>query len=547
MQRLWALLVAVGVGVLGLAMGAELQHETALHPDAAVAMDYSRDLATGYVLPWTALVVVGGTLAVAVVLRRRAPGRPRQALALLVLAFGAYVLVNLAQGAYPEIVRVEHDDVQQATLSVSLLAADAPSPSIPSALVPVFALWVGALLAIGWAARRLAGRPPSSARPPPGLEAVLRRQAGATLLAVPFLGIAAWGCVRMLLQLPEGAAQAPYMAVLPVAALAILGFVACAALKLATLARAVRAPRLAPLALDAWRGLGRAETGLWGVLLLLGAGVAFLPSTPLAELQSGWSFGTHLRPHLQLLVLLAIPMAPLLVVHREGRAALQAARDTDPAAPVPPWLWAAAGGLALSLAGAGLANLQGASTLTGWVFATLPAALATFALGRTGLGVRGAAILVAAFACWCLGNSFAASFVSSKALLQVHNNPNIRALWRLLGATLAGLAIARLLLAKARARRASLIPMAAGAAFAMVVVVLVEMPLHIWTDSTRFGQSVAVGSWMARQDFAVRVVLHTLALACAVGGTWMAVKLLRPEPPARPEPATEAEPAAMAS
>jgi hypothetical protein len=187
----------------------------------------------------------------------------------------------------------------------------------------------------------------------------------------------------------------------------------------------------------------------------------------------------------------------------------------------------AAAGLSFLLAGA--ATLLGTGPVVGWMVAVAPAAAAALPLRVVRPGV--ALLLVAAWATWCLGNTFSAVYdPQDAALIQFRGSPGVAALWRLLGAALAGLAAARLAQAAGQAQGARVVwPLAAGTGLCVVAIALLELPLSIWTESSARGQVVALGSSVASQDPAVQAIMHAIALAAAVAAAVMVARLCRPD------------------
>ncbi|MEA3143811.1 MAG: hypothetical protein QOG31_1135 [Thermoplasmata archaeon] len=535
-RRLLTVVAGAALALLGLAVGAELQHEGFLPPDATVQAQINQQGATGDPIPLSGVLVAAGLalaaapLALAVQDRRlpRLQAWGERAGLLAALAVAAYLLVNLVQTAFPSAVIVTSGGQRGGSFTNNLLAAD--SPAVPSALLPVFGLLLAGLLALLWVLQRLVAPPdeaPWADPPAPDPARILHRQLGLLLLATPFAGLAAWGALRLVAGTPAGQAGDAFRIVLPLAALVLLGLLATGALKAWQVVRYLREPRAAPLCEEAWTGAGRAEAWLAGSLAALAAVTAFLK--PLAQplLETGQTFGSDLPRHVQALLLVLVPLVPAWRLHRDGQRLFSGPPVRSPA----PTAWAtarpfAAAGLSFALASA--ATLLDLGPLAGWMLATAPAAAAALALRPVRPGV--ALLLVTAWATWCLGNSFSATYdPSDAALIQFHGSPGVLALWRQLGAALAGVAVARLAHAAGHAQGARVVwPLAAGTGLCVVALALLELPLSIWTESSTHGQVVAVGSAIASQEPAVQAVMHVIALAAALAAAVMVARLCRP-------------------
>lgn len=523
-----------GLAVLGLAIGAESQHEVFLEPDLSALDQANQAEAAGNLVALTAaLVAFAAAFAAAQLSRRR--GWRRLAASTGVFA-AAYTAVFIAQTSWPNYnVQLES---RHADLTNSLLASNVPA--VPSLLLPVFALLLAALLVGGLALRRLLAPGPAAESP----RSFLVRQCGATLLAVPFLALAAFGSLRLLLRLPDNRpGLSPYLAVLPGAALLCLALAGTAVAKCWRLGMYVRNGRLAGAVQESWQALGRAELALAGALALLAVLSTALPAADLSDLNLGRTFGVTLRGHMQLLVLLAVPLAPGLRLQRRVLAFLERApahsatleSGTDPLA----LGTVAASGASLALAA--LATWLGGGALWAWLAALLP--VAAFAFARLGGGASAPTVLLAAFALWAVGNTVVATYDGGdEAILQFRDAPGLLALWRTLGAAVGGTVAARLALLAGRRERVSVAgPAAVGAGASLAALVLMEMPLAAWLLNRGGGEAIAVGSLLASQDPPVRILLHSLAGLCGVAAALLLARVQRPEwfrpPPPPPLPA----------
>jgi hypothetical protein len=511
-----------GLAVFGLAVGAESQHEVFLEPDLHARDQANQAEAAGNLVVVTAAVVAFAAAFAAAQLSRR-HGWRRLAAAVAVFS-AAYTAVFIAQSSWPNY-NAELDE-RFADLANGLLASNVPA--VPSLLLPVFALVLAALLVGGLALRRLLAPGPAAEGP----RSLLVRQCAATLLAVPFLALAAFGSLRLLLRLPDDRpGLGPYLAVLPSAALLCLALAATAIAKCWRLGMYVRNGRLAAAVQESWQALGRAELALAGALGLLAVLSSALPAADLSDLNLGRAFGVTLRGHMQLLVALGVPLAPGLRLQRTVLAFLERApahsptleSGTDPLALAT---------LAASVASAGLAAFTtwaGGGALWAWLAALLPvAAVASF---RLGAGPSAPVTLLLAFVLWAVGNTVVAHYNGGdEAILQFRDAPGVLALWRTLGAAVGGAVAARLaLLAGRRERVAVAVPAAVGAGASLAALALLEMPLAAWLLNRGDGEAIAVGSLLASQDPPVRILLHSLAGLCGVAAAILLARVHRPE------------------
>jgi hypothetical protein len=521
---------------LGLGLGSESQEEVFLEPDLEARDAANASGASGNLIVLTAFLTALAVAIAGATLSRRPPLR-RLALALLLFG-GAYLAVVVAQSAWPN-----YDaqlEARYARLANSLLASNADA--VPSLVVPVLALALGAVLAVGAAARRLAGESAALASP----ERALQRQVAASLLAAPFLAVAALGSLRLLLGLPDDQpGLGPYLVVLPLAAIACLGLLVLALVKAWRLGSLVRNGRLAGAVQESWQALGRAEAAVAGVLAALALLAGLFEAAEVPGLDLGRVFAVTLRGHMQLLLLLAVPLAPLVWAHRSiagflatapaHRATLETA--TDPLAAIA----VAAAGASLGLAA--ITTWLADQALWTWLVALLP--VAAVAVARCGPVRSAPHLLLLAYVLWAIGNTVVATYDGRQdgAVLVFRDAPGLLALWRTLGAAVAAVALARLALAAAPGEARSIeVPLAIGVGACLAAVALIEMPLSAWLLNRGEGEAIAVGSVMASLDLPVRVLLHSLSGLLAVGAALMAARLRRPDwfrpPPPPPLKAT---------
>lgn len=188
--------------------------------------------------------------------------------------------------------------------------------------------------------------------------------------------------------------------------------------------------------------------------------------------------------------------------------------------------------VAAALVGLGLSALitwTAGDALWAWLAACTP--VAALAMARCGPFRSAPVALLLAFVLWAIGNTVVATYDGQdEAILVFRDPPGLLALWRTLGALVAGLAVARLALAAAREERASLaVPMALGVGACLAALALLEMPLSAWLLNRGGGEAIAVGSVMASLDFPVRVLLHTVAGVLGVATALLLARLHRPE------------------
>jgi len=533
-----ALVVCVGaaIALAGLALGAQAQKEGYLAPDPQSQIDLNQGVATGAVILLTAFVAAAGLVvmlaALAAPLQARRMSRWQawldRAGALAVFGICSYILVVFVQSAFPQAHTLATANARAGEFSNNLLASN--SPALPSALLPVFGVFLAILLATLWAMKRLVApadpAPWEDATPPDPL-ALLHRQLAILLLGTPFVGLAMWGALRLVVGTPAGRDGDPYRIALPILALCLLAFVATSAIKAWQLVRYLREPRTAPLCEEAWTGLGRAEAWLAAAIAAICLAASFFHPLQQSLLENGRTFGSDLRRHVQFLLLALVPLLPAWRLHGDGQR-LFSGPPTRGDAPGPVWLGSVAGAVLASLALAGLATLTVDSPGWGWILACTPVAIAAQRLRPAGLGAP--LLLVTAYAAWCVGNTLTAQYTpAGDALIEYTGTPGILALWRVAGAALAGYAAARLARSAGQAQGARVaLPLAMGTGLCLVLVTLLELPLSIWTDSNDRGQLVAVGSALAAQEPAVQAVMHALALGAAVGAAVMVSRLLRP-------------------
>ncbi len=525
-NRMRLALVALlgGLAVLGLALGAESQEEVFLEPDPEEQEAALNEGASGNVVVLTAaLTALGGSAAVLLLSRRAWGPRLRLGSGLFV---GIYAAVFLAQSASPNYNVIP--ELLFAELYTSLAAPN--FPGTPSVLIPVMALLLAAIAGCLTLLRRLLGTPGDDAAGTP--RDLLRQQVAAVLLAAPFLALAAWGNLRLLLAIPhDQPGLGPYLVVLPLLSLACLALVGLGLAKAWRLGAFVQNGRLAGAVQESWQALGRAELAAAATIGVLAVLSSALSATDLPELSLRRTFGVTLRAHSQFLLLLAIPLIPTHLAQRRVQRALEAApvhranleSGSDPLA----YATAVAVAATLLLAAVGTWLLDG--VLWAWMLALLPVTIV--AASRLGSAASAAPMFLLAFVVWAIGNTVWASYNgTSTSALQFHDPPGLLALWRTLGAAVAGLAAARLALRLAHGERGSTaVPLAIGAGGCLAAVALLEMPLAAWLITSGNQAAIAVGSVVASQEPAVRILLHSVAGLLGVAAAILVARLHRPD------------------
>lgn len=528
--RILALALFAGLALWGLALGAESQKEFVLESDLRSQDEIASGGASGNLIVLTGPLVALGIACGAMLLSRR-PIRQRLLPGGVVLV-AAYAGVLLTQTMWPFYVAVV--EYRSAMLTNSLLSANLSA--LPSILLGPMALLLAALLGGGWGLGRLWG-----VRQTPAMVDLLRGQAARSLLMAPFLAIAAWGNIALLLALPDDQPGiGPYFVVLPALALACLALLALAMAKLWHLGVYLRNARLATAVQETWQTLGRMEVGLVVAIAVLANTASFLPATALGELELGRVLGLTLRSHTQLLLLLAVPLVPYALLHghvsRQLRESPRHAATLDDGSH--PVAYGTLVAVAASAALAGISTWAFTDALWAWLLAFLPAA--AFAATRLAGRSAAASVLLLAFICWAIGNTVEASYDGGggSAVLAFTTPPGVLALWRTLGAAVAAIALARLAHDLRRLDRRTW-PAAIGAGAALAGVALLEMPLTAWLLARPGVDAIAVGSIVASLDAPVRITLHVVAVLLAVASALLVAFLQRPDwfqrPPRDPQ------------
>ncbi|MES2154937.1 MAG: hypothetical protein V4510_07350 [bacterium] len=544
--RLALILVGTAATAAGLGFGAAFQHERYLGP----AGSQNAGINLGDAIVFTAIPAAFGLLLIILAvagpprdaLLGRPPRRwtPRPAtlarFGAAILFLGAsYLTVNLLQTAWPSVLAGDVHDASGVPgqplpyhMSIGLLASN--SGVMPWVLAPVLAVVVAGVLAMVWSGRLLV-RGAAPLKVDASRQAVAL-QVGALGLAAPFLAIAGWGALRAAVALPASANSGPFQLALPLAALACLGILVTSTLKTWHLARAIREPLRAPVALDFWQGIGRIEAGLAAVLVVVAAAALVLPKVTLTGLAEGNApFGlVNLNTALVANLLLAIPAVPLVLLHRRFVRVL--ARQAERPAPTPiraTVVWGVPIAAAACFVLAGAVTWTDSRALWAWLAAAAPLAIASLFVAEPVAAAP--ALLLCAGALWGIGNTVYATYVPSEnGLAAFDTSPGELVLWRVCGALVAALAIARVARRAAPdTRPSSALPLAIGIAMAAATVAFLELPLAAGRDDAFGGSAIQVGSMLAASDAGVQSFYHGLASVVLLAGVLMLARLLRPE------------------
>lgn len=519
--RLVATVLFAGLTLWGLALGAESQREVFLESDLEAAQQAARGAASN-LIPLTAFLAAIGAAATVGLMSRRP--FTRRLLPSAALAASVYLLINLAQGAWPNY--NAYLEGRTASLTNSLFAANLPAT--PSLAIPILGAVAALLAAAVWSATRLLRDDAGSDASPLGL---LRRQVCAFALSTPFLIVAIVGSLRLLVRLPADAAGVgPYLVFLPACVLVCLALLATGLAKARQLGILERNGRLIGSVQDAWQMLGRIEAVLASVLAALAFAASLLAPIAMDDLQLGRVFSVTLRGHGQLMVVLLLAFVPHLRLHRAVRQRLAHApphagtleSGTHPLAVV-----ATACALA-GLAGCGLVSLADGGALWPWLVAVLPLAVLAVVAGRPRDAAPAA--LFACFLLWAIGNTIVATYDGNQeGVLRFETPPGVLALWR----TVAVLGAAAVVFRPLRGLGAQLgmvaTPLAAGVAICAGAIVLLEMPLWAWLTPRAGTDALAVGSLLASFDAPVRASIHVVCSVLAAAGAILMARLQRPD------------------
>ncbi|MGB1585821.1 MAG: hypothetical protein ACPHID_02090 [Thermoplasmatota archaeon] len=514
--------------VVGLALGAESQRETFLHPDAL--QDVALGEAAGNLVVLTAFVpamavaLAGALLSRVPWLRRMGP--------VLGLFLSTYLLVVMMQSSWPNYVAAVED--RTATFSITPLISN--GDAVPTVFLGPIVVVLAAAFGIAASGRRLRPRQVADLDP----QSILRRFLAAYALGAGFLIIVVLGNLRLLIALPDGQADTvPYLFVFPLSLLAAAGLLVTGLLKAWHLGLFVRNSRFADAASDAWSNLRRAEWVLAGILGGVALFATVLTAIPDDLLEAGRTFGLTTRGHAQMQFLLLVPLGAWLTMDAKVQDVF--ARFQDHGATldvgVDRAVLATMAALVVGLAGASVAlAMEGA--LWPWAAAFTPLTLLTWRRFTPQDAMWPSTVL--AIVLWGIGNTVVGLFELNRDAdnaLSLADAPGVLALFRFLAILVAAVALARL--ARSHAGRAPLALLIAGA---VGMLAFLELSFAAWIAPQSEGEFVGIGSLIASQDRAVRAMMHLLAGFGAFAAGIAVARIHRPDWfPRRGDPAPAEE------
>lgn len=503
-------LVAAALVVWGLGAGAESQHETFLGQNEGEQLEAAGSL----VVVTTFLCGAGIGLAAFALgrapLRQRIPGALQAGVA-------AWLLTAWLQNDFPNWDAIEALEI--ATLSqTTLLREGGGSPSV---LLAVLAFgYAGCMTVLDGLRRCIA---PAQR---PDLPALAREHRAAVAAAIPFLAIAAFGSIRVVLSLPDTEPRiALAFVLLPVAAMAAASAAVLLILRVMHVSALAQDPRLVPFTREAWRNLRTGDAVVLGALGLCAVLSTALTTTDTDATAVGRTLVLTLRSHGQGLVFVMVPLVHVLLLHRRIAHRLDALEpDADPW--VLPNAWGFTGAAIASTLLAGVGTLLGASLLP-WILAFLP--LAVYAGVRLPAMASVPVMFLAAWTLWARGNTVIADYNAANfPVLDFATHPGVLALWRIAGVSVAVWMIHRLAQGGAsRSPRVQALALVAGVGIALVA--LLEVPLSAWHESRLGVSKLAVGSLLSSQSDTVIFGMHALSVLAAVAAALAWSRLLRPD------------------
>lgn len=512
------------VGLLAVALAAEHQEETFLKPSELESgfEDRKSEQVSGALVFLTGIPVA---LATALAASLLSPRHWYHRIAPAAAIFGStYILVLLVQSAMFNYTAI--DVSRSASFSISLLVAN--ESASPSLYIGPLALLFGAAIGFREAGRALFA-PPEAGAPPP--EQNLLRFLGAVLLAAPFLIVLAIGSIRVVAGLPETeTGSIAYFIALPLAALAAVGLLVTAGVKAYHLGAYARNRHLGDVAIEAWDATRRAEWVLVGVLSGLAVLASILEPVQADVLQAGRVFGITAQSHMQFQLLIVLALLPSFMLHQPTVRAIDTHSTHEGSLSLGMHRHVMGVFIALGVALVGTTVLTFATdgSLWPWMAATVP--LAGFALvalrPRDGLlpGMLGAFVL------WAIGNTVTGSFqLTTDAQLRFHTHPGVLSLFRALAVLLAAWAVARAARERTQDMQRTLAwPLTVGLGACVALLLFLEFPFTAWIVRDG-GEYVGIGTFVASQDQAVRVVMHTVSGLCALGIAMGTARLHRPD------------------
>lgn len=520
--RLLLFLAAVGVLILGVALGSNSQEERFL--GALEDEDFgSQPSATGNLIPFTAFLAALGAAGALYVLGR-GPRRPRLLHASEFLA-GAWLLLALLQTAL-----MNYDALVEqrfARMSISTFLVDATGNA--AVLVPVFAILVAALLLMGHAATRILDGSGPVLEAPPGRPA-WRTHVAWAWLASPFLLVVAFSALRLLFDIPlDSPSYGLALVILPLVAVAALTEFTVLQLRTWRLAEHRDDPRMVPVVREAWRGLRNVETVALALLAVSAVAGSLLPREVVEATALGRVLILSLRSHVQATVFAFVALVPAWLHARRVQAWLESAPTPAPLPRRDRDVGVALATASLAFVLTGLAAFLSDNALLPWVAASVPLAVhGGFLRAR----VPAALVqLVAAAALWGRGNTLEAIHdPGALTLLDFATHPSVQALWRIAALIMLAWTASRLALAAARGVRGSVAyPLALSVGFSVAIVAWLQLSFNAWIVPGRGVDAVAIGSLIRSLPTGVRTFLYVLSTALAVGGAAAFARLVRPD------------------
>ncbi len=511
------LLAALAVTALaGIALAAEGQVETFLHPKHLAAGFSSNDTVQGNLVGITGLLVAFGATWGAMLTSR--VGWRRRLLPMFVMfvsAYGAVLILQTAMFSY-----VAEDLSRSATFSISPLIMN--GDATPSTFLGPLALLVLAALGMQRAHRVLQGGGPTPMAERYGA------WLAAVMLATPFLLIAALGNVRVLLSMPADQTGAlPYLFLLPMLGLASIAALVVYQVKTWHLVQALREPRLDVVADEAWRGLRRIEWALAAIIAVLSLLATLFEAIPNPTVEA-MAFNLNTRTHAQAQIVLLFVLMPLIGMHRGILRGLE--ERGDEAEPmhrmgglVATWIIGA-----LAFAAAAILTFTTQGALWPWLGITLPlGVLALIVLPPRAMFLPAA---LASIVMWGIGNTVVGAFqLLDQARLVFDTSPGMLAMWRATAVTLVAIAVARSARGAPGLPRVAAWPLTAGLGTALAIILFFQFPFSAWIVFEDGAEYVGIGTVVASQDAAVRGVMHGLSALGAAFAAIGAARLHRPE------------------
>ncbi len=520
-SRVFLIAILAVTALAGIGLAAEDQVETFLHPQHLDSGFSDSSPVQGALVALTGLLVAfAATLGAMLTSRVGWRQRLLPLFVVFISTYGAVMLLQTAMFSY-----IAEDLSRSASFAISPILANADAT--PSTFLGPLALLALCGLGIQTAVRRLNGQPA-----PRDGTAVQRDWVGASLLATPFLVIAAVGNIRLLIDLPDDqTGTLPYFVILPLLGAAAIGALIVISIKTWHLSAALREPHLAVVADEAWGGLRRIEWALAGAIAGLSLLATLLEAMPSATVEAT-AFNLNSRTHTQAQVVLVFVLMPLLGMHGRVRHLLGGDLASDPRAMRPVWAYWIVGGLGAALATVLTFTADGA--LWPWLAIAGPLSIVAIVV----LPPRSVMLpaLLGATIMWAIGNTVIGTFqLRDQAQLVFQTDPGLLAMWRALAVAVIAVAVARSARGAPGVPRVAAWPMTAGLGAAVAIIVFFELPFSAWIINEPNVEYVGIGTVVASQDAAVRFVMHGLSTVAAFSAGILAARLQRPDWFARPK------------